>query len=112
MSSDEQEAEGLLLAVGPKLGPPAADERSATTRNVIVTAAERTATHWHCDKLKLLLKWLNLTVERLEKQNKVTNLKVNKHSTVFSCYDVTGCRMRGPRISRNQSTFFNNLLNI
>jgi len=31
-------------------------ERSATTRNVIVTAAERTATHWHCDKLKLLLK--------------------------------------------------------
>ena len=25
MSSDEQEEEGLLLAVGPKLGPPAAD---------------------------------------------------------------------------------------
>ena len=109
MSSDEQEAEGLLLAVGPKLGPPM--ERSATTRNVIVTAAERTATHWHCDKLKLLLKQLNLTAERLEKQNKVTNLKVNKHSTVFSnsCYDVTGCRMRFPEI---ESTFFNNLLNI
>jgi len=56
MSSDEQEAEGLLLVVGPKLGPPAADERSATTRNVIVTAAERTATHWHRDKHQLLLK--------------------------------------------------------
>jgi len=83
-------------------------ERSATTRNVIVTAAERTATHWHCDKHQLLLKQLNLTVERLEKQNKVTNLKVNKHSTVFSSYDVTGCRVRFPEI---ESTFFNNLLN-
>jgi len=81
-------------------------ERSATTRNVIVTAAERTATHWHCDKHQLLLKQLNLTVERLEKQNKVTNLKVNKHSTVFSCCDITGCRMRGPRISGNRVHIF------
>jgi len=40
------------------------------------------------------------------KQNKVTNLKVNKHSTVFSFYDVTGCRMRGPRISRNRVHIF------
>jgi len=39
-----------------KAGSAAADEHSATTRNVIVTAAERTATHWHCDKHQLLLK--------------------------------------------------------
>ena len=53
MSTDEQWEEGLLLAVGPEWVHRQPMERSAATRNV--TAAERTATHWHCDKRKLLL---------------------------------------------------------